>query len=265
MKSARQLIEKWDGHLQTPACDASGREFFSSKMRRAVQAFALQRAAEAKAPELGSERQLRAAEAEALERQRLSAEAEANFHAETPSALRRMGLEEQEIAALGDLQQSPAVRAVEAWWAGKKLFLTLGGATDGGKTIAAASVLLHCRDFVRTESLEGWHWRPGKGRFLKATALARLGYFGEEVQAMLEKLHVVPLLVLDDMGTEMASEGFRSTFVELVDARARAGLRTVLTTNLPGDKFRARYDGRAMRRLLDFGEFVAVQKRGNQK
>lgn len=256
----REWVGLWDGRIPEARYAPDGTEFLSSRIRRAVAAEDLQRAAEAADPRLAEERKRRLAEAEAAERQRRCADMEAEHHAETPHALRRMGLAEQEALALANLEERDVVRQVREWWRTSESFAVLGGLPGSGKTIAAASLLLECREYVRCESVEGWQWRANRGLFAKAQELGRLSLYGEESAKRLRKLQAVRLLVLDDVGAEAKSEPTQALLDELIDARARNQGRTVITTNLRWrEEFEPRYGARICRRLRDFGRLVAAK------
>ncbi len=125
--------------------------------------------------------------------------------------------------------------------------------------MAVAALLLEAKEFFRCESMEGWRWRSGLARFVKASDIAHLSYYAEEDLRFLEYLQVARLLVIDDLGAEQTSRGSEAMFAELIDARARRGLRTAITTNLPWKteagkrSFAEHVGGRVMRRINDFG------------
>jgi DNA replication protein DnaC len=271
MRSTRELIELWDAKLPERRYDAEGRELFTSVMRRHAHAYRLQKEAERENPRLAEERRARLKAADEAQRQEGNQRMAEEFHAGTPQALSAIGLAEQEQLALAELQQRDAVRRARVWWeaprSGKGLFLTLGGKPGGGKTVAAVSLLLAegapkepwpAKEWIACESRQGWVWRPERARFVKAGQLARLGYFADADKRELERLTRVRLLLLDDLGAEAKFDTFSALLDELIDARARHQLRTVLTTNLPTEEVRHRYGERMFRRLRDFGEFVVV-------
>jgi DNA replication protein DnaC len=126
---------------------------------------------------------------------------------------------------------------------------------------------MHAKARWKSESFEGWFWETGRARFVKATELARLSYYGEETRDKLDALVIVPMLVVDDLGAEQTSDGWRSTLLDVLDARVREGNRTCITTNLsekpkPGERRFSEHVGeRVFRRLKDFGHFVAVNEK----
>lgn len=268
MDSAKDLIEKWDGHIVASRYDETGTELLSSKIRRAVDAHAKQKAAEKIDPRLAEERRKRLEEGEREQRERIRSEHENRHWNEMPKALRAMGLKDQELDVIAAMDEDwPAWRQVQAWKASEKLFLTMGGPTGTGKTIAAARLLCDCREFYKTETFEGWFWRSSQGKFTKAGELARFSYYDKSDRLYLDRLELTKWLILDDLGAEQMSEPWIATLLGLLDARARNKCRTVITTNLSfkqlfGDeKTPGRYDIRIKRRLSDFGEFVGASKR----
>lgn len=268
-KLFREFIAKWDGHIPGPGYDAHGNELFSSKVRRAVAAFARQKAEETQNPAVAQANRERRERLTAEEKAQLTAKHEQDFWHEAPSVLNTMGLLPQEIHAIAGLQDTQAVVKVREWWLGQKLFLVLGGPVRKGKTVAAASCLAECYEWFECESVRFKKWRPTLGLFVKASEIARLSYYGKETQDRLEKLRLTRLLVVDDIGAELASSGFAATFTELMDERMRRNLRTILTTNLGektvdearGEKrFSDVVGTRVMARIRECGEFFAVRE-----
>jgi len=188
------------------------------------------------------------------------------FHNETPRALGDMGLEKLEIELLPELQQRwGAVAAVNTFLytgalTGARSFLTLGGKPGTGKTIAAASALLSCVEELRTDSGRVCKRWTRRGLYMKAAELARLPLFGKEQAAAWERLRERKLLIIDDLGAELPTDGWLSAFGDLVDARMRGEKKTILTTNLSGSELRTRYGDRVIRRLTDYGTFVKCEK-----
>jgi DNA replication protein DnaC len=296
----RQLIEKWDatGQLPKVQLDQTGEEALSSKLLRTQMATLLERRAQ-KTPErtgpfraktfeeetpqmrayliecrkrqaqlegrpyLGPEAQERTSEVMKRDIEIWNREAEEKFHSGTPEALRNMGLDDLELNLLPALEKHwGAVAAVEMFLATapERRFLVLGGQTGTGKTIAAASALLSCVDELKTTEGHVTRRWTNRGLFMKASELARLGKFGAENVKAWERLAVRKLLVIDDLGAEVPMPHWNDTLGELIDARMRGEVKTIVTTNLPGKEMRERYGARLIRRLGDYGSFVSCQK-----
>lgn len=248
--------------LPPPMFGNDGVELLSSKLRRAVLAEREFKARALADPEVALERAERMREAEEAAMAERQSAHEADQHARTPNALRAMGLEDGEINALGDLHDTPAVAAVRAFMASPDVFLTIGGVLRGGKTIAAASALLAMKErFVAPSLGSVWVWATGKARFIPATKLAHLSYYGKEAASALQAVVSLRLLVIDDLGAESTSDVWHGNFSELVYGRERTKLKTIITTNLSADTLERRYGARVMRRLKESGRMFGVREK----
>lgn len=134
------------------------------------------------------------------------------------------------------LESWPATEAVRTWMGSKKTFLLLVGSTGTGKSVATTEAI----------AVRG-------GLFVRAVEMARLSSFDPTDKARLADIHNARCLVLDDLGTELAHDGWRPMFDELVDIRAGAYAPTILTSNLDNKTMRARYGDRVMDRIRDDG------------
>lgn len=76
----------------------------------------------------------------------------------------------------------------------------------------------------------------------------------------MERLKEVPLLVVDDVGAERASEDSwgDERLYEVVEARSSAGRATLWTSNLTKEELRTRYPGRTVSRLVGMAPAVEV-------
>jgi DNA replication protein DnaC len=73
---------------------------------------------------------------------------------------------------------------------------------------------------------------------------------GEDVA--LEPILEVPLLIIDDIGTEpMTKNVTKEYFFDLINERSAAGRKTVIVTNLPFHELDERYGERIFSRLMD--------------
>ena len=138
----------------------------------------------------------------------------------------------------GELEETPALWAVRD---AKPGIVCLSGGPGVGKTIAAGR----------------WLWERGRGRFMKSARLARVNrYDRDEMRQLLAQ----PALVLDDLGTEFVDNkgNFHAIVDELIDYRYDYGLPLVITTNLSGVDFKARYEERIADRIRESGRFVEI-------
>lgn len=147
---------------------------------------------------------------------------------EVPRPPRGWFAERQEEADLAEQATMMADRWISADQC--KLFVLYGG-VGAGKSFAAAWALAGI----------------GNGLWVSARTVDNLEAW-KEVQ---HRAHHIPLLVLDDLGTERQSESQWGTeqLASLLTGRLDAGLRTIVTTNLDGTAMTARYGARLRSRL----------------
>ena len=68
----------------------------------------------------------------------------------------------------------------------------------------------------------------------------------------LEPLFEVPLLIIDDIGTEPMTRNVTiEYFFDLINERTNASLNTMIVTNLPFHEIKDRYGDRIHSRLMD--------------
>ena len=72
---------------------------------------------------------------------------------------------------------------------------------------------------------------------------------GEEVSADVDRIQNCDLLILDDLGTEMATAFITSVLYEIVNTRLMTGKSTIISTNLSPDEIGARYSPQIQSRL----------------
>lgn len=111
--------------------------------------------------------------------------------------------------------------------------LLLHGVAGTGKTYAAACVANALID-------------KGYGCYMTTFARARNMAF-ENKQRYLDDLQKFKLLVLDDLGTEAKTEYMQEVVFSIVDARYRAGLPMIVTTNLTLAELKNPHDVQASR------------------
>lgn len=124
---------------------------------------------------------------------------------------------------------TPALDAVGRFLSPKDRtpILVLAGGVGTGKTVAAA-----------------WACAFHSGRMVKALDLVRIGLFAEgQDKTTLRELERADLAVIDDVGAEpQDTKGYAyAAFFEAFERRYDAAAKTILTTNLTLDEFRARY------------------------
>jgi hypothetical protein len=195
--------------------------------------------------------------------------------------LRRCGLREREIAALASATFDPgwkAARAVEDLLADpERDLLLLAGVPGTGKTVGGSSLLLAAREEVRMGELGAVPTWLASARYVRASDLANMDFFtGMEARKRMYTLSRVPLLVLDELGSEGAVSGpWRSALDELIDLRLRHlhRFKTVLCTNLSISRpkgtppttddekcvpFIMQYGPRVWRRVKDYGRRLSL-------
>ena len=168
---------------------------------------------------------------------------------------RARGIPEAFIPVIESPREEPALVAVRRFVAGPwqdparegtPLALILAGAVGRGKSIAAA-------------------WAAASDRWVsyyaEAMDLIQSGIFGGDRREGYW-LQRVPLLVLDELGTEPLDQAGwgESKFYDLLNARLQNRRRTILVTNLDPQAFIARYPDKRLRdRLRAHADvFVAV-------
>lgn len=160
---------------------------------------------------------------------------------------------EAEIVAAGALEK-PATIGTREYASGPLTFCLLTGGAGSGKTIAAVEALLNAR--MAWGGGRSWCYSPSEARFVLSSDLARLSYFELEAQQRLGRLERVPWLVIDDLGSELMTPGWASNLGEIINQRNSARRKTIITTNLDGDGFRARYDERIYSRIKGDGVVI---------
>lgn len=137
----------------------------------------------------------------------------------------RAGVPERVVQAIAELRDTEAVTRARHWLEGPQSWLLMLGATGTGKSVAAGCVLREAMGAGKS------------GAWVQAADFARLagGFDGAA-----DHLGAVGLLVVDDVGTEHASDFARATMAGVLLTRHEARLRTVLTSNLDGPGLRQR-------------------------
>jgi DNA replication protein DnaC len=122
-----------------------------------------------------------------------------------------------------------------------KPFLTLMGPSDNGKTHLLIAI---CRSWLEQGKLARYAFVPLLLDELRAGfAQGNDGIYEERWKNFLN----VPLLALDDLGTENPTQWAQEHLDTLIDYRMVNGLFTVVTTNLTFDELQTRIGSRLMR------------------
>lgn len=162
---------------------------------------------------------------------------------------------EAELVA-GGAADNVATMAVREFAKGPLTFCLLTGGAGSGKTIAAAEALLNSR--LAWDGGKAWCYSPSEARFELATDLARMSSFDADSLKRLGRLERVPWLVIDDLGSELMNNSWASNLGEIINARSSGRRKTIITTNLNGEAFRARYDERIYSRIKGDGVVIGT-------
>lgn len=147
------------------------------------------------------------------------------------------------------LEETEATRALRDWEARQELWccLIIGGVGAGKSTAAGAHVIAAG---VREAERGEYNRRPV---WVRAVEAARLSGFGDDAAERFAAWRRAPLLVLDDLGTEMLTPVWQQTLDDVLDHRYQHSLRTIITTNLKADDFKSRYGERIADRIRQDG------------
>lgn len=87
------------------------------------------------------------------------------------------------------------------------------------------------------------------------------GLNGSEYRKQIKDYKECFLLILDDLGTEKATEFVNQTLFEIINFRVENSLPTIITSNLSLKELGAKYDQKIIRRLEDICEVHFLQKK----
>lgn len=149
-----------------------------------------------------------------------------------------------DVASGPELRDNDSIRALRAWDPGKSALMLTGG-KGAGKTVATAGHAM--RDPARTI------WR-----FARAARLARESRFSKDWRELLD----APKLCIDDLGAEYIDTkgSFVADLDELVDVFYASQRPLIITSNLGGDEFTARYGARVSDRLVECSTWIGVRE-----
>lgn len=167
------------------------------------------------------------------------------------SGLEASGAGERALHAAASPAQTQALEAAQKWLGAKPIdreyavWLVLLGGTGTGKTVAATWAL--------REAL-----RQGESAYFRTTSrLSRLSGFDEGARE-LAMLSECGLLVLDDVGAEAQTAWGSGLLQELLDNRHQGYRRTIITSNLSANDFKARLGERMTDRIREDGYVVTL-------
>lgn len=153
--------------------------------------------------------------------------------------------------------KTPTLVAAAKGWRREDGNLVLLGPTGSGKTACALAILHKILDYVRDNQCSAELIRfASKTAFVAATDLARArreSKLGDE-SPLEREAKTRKLLVLDEIGFEHQRE---TTIADVLDARYRLGLPTIITSGLDELRFATRYGEATKRRLCERGRVVS--------
>ncbi len=149
-----------------------------------------------------------------------------------------------------------AAGAKAALMRGESVFLT--GACGSGKTHMAVALMCEwCAEFLTTTGDGMLYHSRGAPLFTPAVellgAIKRAWDEGESEHAVVERYLKAPLLVIDDLGAEKASDWSRQVFYGIIDRRYRENTQVVITSNLDMERLMKTLDDRIASRLCEMG------------
>ncbi len=142
-------------------------------------------------------------------------------------------------------QDTPAMKALGNWEPSEYWSMTLLGGVGCGKTVAAAA-----RFTVAVHQ----NLRP---LWLNCGEAATRSIYGEQAAEDASVAVSTKLLVLDDLGSELASEPWKAWLENVLVKRHARLAATIVTTNLDAETLKARIGQRATDRLRE-GKIVGL-------
>lgn len=209
----------------------------------------------------------------AAEEARKQAEADRLASIFERARLSELGIPAKDVDALyaGSLRDTAALSIARGWWEDdSSAILVLSGTRGCGKTTAAAWCVAQeprenpFRDYDMGRYSGHGHREPRANRprsrlFLDVTKLQRASRYDDEQMASIE---YAATLAIDDLGMEYADAkgSFAALFDGLFNTRYAERLKTVITTNLTAQDFKARYGERVADRIREAGRFVELNE-----
>jgi len=143
------------------------------------------------------------------------------------------------VEAMKTPRQTQALDAAKAWDASTSWCLALLGGVGNGKSFAAAWLAAQA---MALRASVVW---------LRATEGSTSSLYGEDAQRGAREARMASLLVIDDLGAEMATASWQCWLEDILGARYANSARTVLTSNLDAVAFRARIGVRLSDRIRE--------------
>lgn len=175
--------------------------------------------------------------------------------------VQRLGVPSSALFAVrANDKPTTCIATAKQWWAGDlKLFpaLVMAGGFGVGKTVAAAWCAVEwAREYPWNQLPTGSNESPMV--WIDGPRIRELGLFNEASADLLSAASAAQLTIVDDVGREgdrRALEALSDVLMERLDAR-RA---TVLSTNVKGNDFVARYGGGLADRLRALAIFATAR------
>jgi len=146
-------------------------------------------------------------------------------------------------------QEQDVLSKCKDWMVGDKPFCILSGDNGTGKTTLACHML---KSWMQAQYAKKPQKAP-ESRFVKQGMMyhqwldeMRSG----SVYGLLQRYFEPDLLVLDDMGVKVPTEGFREWLISLIDRRMDYCQRTIITTNLNAKAMKEAYGETMVSRIL---------------
>jgi hypothetical protein len=184
--------------------------------------------------------------------------------AQTRSFLLSCGLGPRatDLLLSGAVRYRPAVRAVSAFIEQldkpedeRKTFLLLSAKVGSVKTTASGGLFLALgkTPYHHPDLGAVWEWTKGACQYHEAPALARSDHYSADARRAEGRLKACRALVIDELGSEVFTEPWLSRFEEIINARYKNGLPTILATNMDRARFSELYGVRIWRRVKEEG------------
>lgn len=125
------------------------------------------------------------------------------------------------------------------------IFLTLMSATGRGKSHLVIAI---CREWLKRGEAARYAYVPELLDDIRASYRMDEAT-GQSYSQLLDRIGTIPLLVLDDLGTEKKGDFACEKLQTIIDRRARSALPLVVTTNKPLDGLPNDDEGRIASRL----------------